>query len=125
MQTVQIIGTLFFLSELTLLIVKRSRSGKAPQQGDRDKHSLLILWVTICVSMTLGMTFTRQWGLWLPFYLQTAGIVIAVAGMILRWISILQLGRLFTVDVAIRDSHQLRQAGYISMYVIPVMQACY
>lgn len=111
MQTVQIIGLLFFLSELTLLLVKRSRSGKAPQQGNKDKHSLLILWVTICISMTLGMNFTRQWWLLLPFYLQIAGLVIAIGGMALRWISILQLGRLFTVDVAIRDAHQLKTDG--------------
>lgn len=111
MQTVQIIGILFFLSELTLLVVKRSRSGKAPQQGNKDKHSLLILWVTICISMTLGMNFTRHWWLLLPSYLQTAGLIIAIGGIILRWISILQLGRLFTVDVAIRDAHQLKTDG--------------
>jgi protein-S-isoprenylcysteine O-methyltransferase Ste14 len=41
----------------------------------------------------------------------TTGIALITLGLLLRWIAILSLGKLFTVDVAITQGHQLVRAG--------------
>lgn len=109
MQTVHLIGLLFFLSELLLLLIKRSRSGGAARKEDR--HSLLVLWLAISISMSIGMGFALRWWIWMPEVTRPVGVVLAISGMLLRWISILQLGKMFTVDIAITDRHALKTNG--------------
>jgi protein-S-isoprenylcysteine O-methyltransferase len=41
----------------------------------------------------------------------TAGLVLFVAGLILRWWAIIILGRFFTVDVTIEKDHELVERG--------------
>src|SRR5437773_11448726 len=41
----------------------------------------------------------------------SAGLVLFVAGLILRWWAIITLGRFFTVDVAIEKDHELVERG--------------
>jgi len=40
-----------------------------------------------------------------------AGVVLFVAGLILRWWAIITLGRFFTVDVTIEKDHELVERG--------------
>jgi isoprenylcysteine carboxyl methyltransferase (ICMT) family protein YpbQ len=46
-----------------------------------------------------------------PAITMTAGIAVAIAGFLIRWIAIMQLGKLFTVDVAISMAHTLKTSG--------------
>jgi len=39
------------------------------------------------------------------------GIALAIVGFIIRWTAIIQLGKMFTVDVAINNQHQLKTNG--------------
>ena len=41
----------------------------------------------------------------------SAGVVLFVAGLILRWWAIIILGRFFTVDVTIEKDHELVERG--------------
>ena len=41
----------------------------------------------------------------------SAGVVLFVAGLILRWWAIITLGRFFTVDVTIEKDHELVERG--------------
>jgi protein-S-isoprenylcysteine O-methyltransferase Ste14 len=102
---------IFFLSELSLLIFKRSKSKGII--NSKDRNSLAILWLTIAICSSAG-PFTAFKFSFAEIGNQTlvyTGIIIAVIGFIIRWISIIQLGSMFTVDVAITDDHNLKTNG--------------
>ena len=102
---------IFFLSELSLLIFKRSKSKGATNY--KDRNSLAILWLTIAVCSSAG-PFTAaklsfaEIGNQISVYV---GIIITIIGFVIRWTSIAQLGSMFTVDVAITDDHNLKTNG--------------
>lgn len=101
---------LFFLSELLLMLIKRS--GKGSSKVQRDKGSLALLWVTITLCFSLGFTFAFR-GIWalkgINFYF--LGLFFIFIGLAIRWISIIQLKKAFTVDVAIGAEQKLTTDG--------------
>jgi protein-S-isoprenylcysteine O-methyltransferase Ste14 len=109
------IAEIFGLSEIILLLVKRSKKGAVKNQ--LDKSSLVLLWVAITGCMTLG-GFITAFEIW-PFpntaIVRDMGVAIAIIGFIIRWVSILQLGKMFTVDVAITSGHTLKTDGMYSI----------
>jgi len=101
---------LFFLSEFALMIAKRST--KKGSKTRNDKSSLLLLWLAIPLGLTAGF-FNANYQLW-DVYNQTIAIVglsVLVIGISIRWISIIQLNKGFTVDVAITENHKLKTDG--------------
>ncbi|NOY77009.1 MAG: isoprenylcysteine carboxylmethyltransferase family protein [Calditrichaeota bacterium] len=101
---------LFFLSEFILMIVKHSKKRETKIRG--DKKSLILFWITIPASLTLGF-FTANYGVWQPLnsYVAIAGLSVLATGFLIRWISIIQLNKEFTVDVAITKDHRLMTNG--------------
>jgi len=91
---------LFTATEVALLIYKRSE--KEGTRSNRDRRSLLLLWLVIGGSMTYtSITEHRHtWPLPGDAGLIT-GIIIFGLGFIIRWTAIVQLGKMFTVNVAI------------------------
>lgn len=102
---------LFTASELSLFFFKRSKT--ATEKGNNDKKSLPILWLAIAGSLTLaGFISGFKPGLHIDnVMLSRIGLVFAVCGFVIRWTAILQLGKLFTVDVAISNTHTLKTTG--------------
>jgi len=103
--------SLFTLAEVILLVLKRSK--KAEVKRRNDSRSLLFLWVTIIVCLTMGYAIARmQIGIAVdPLIADIAGVPIIIIGFIIRWIAIIQLGNMFTVDVAISRKHILKTDG--------------
>lgn len=101
---------LFLLSELVLTLTKRSRQKSRKRRN--DKGSMIILWLTISVSLTLGFNLAnyRTWSAG-NYFLGSFGFLLSFSGMILRWTTIVQLKKDFTVDVAINQAHQLKTDG--------------
>lgn len=105
MNKLVILACLFGLSELILVFFKRSRKGKVKTR--KDKGSFIFLWCMITLGITCAFFLSRPINMfWLGF-----GSVFIVSGLIIRWISILQLGKSFTVDVAITESAILKTDG--------------
>jgi protein-S-isoprenylcysteine O-methyltransferase Ste14 len=110
LSTASILGLIYVLSELGLAYRKRSR-----EKGARaaDQGSLSLLWIVIVLSVVAAFNMPRLlpgaaldgavWGL--------SGAVLFAAGLVLRWYSIIHLGRFFTVDVAIASDHRLIDTG--------------
>lgn len=102
---------LFPVSEVVLAIMKRSGVGRAQSE---DRGSMRWLWVSILFGVVLA--FAAQWVPWGRFAASRT-IVVAVAlalmvsGLVIRWTAIIQLGRFFTVDVAIHKDHDVVQHG--------------
>ncbi|HVN49707.1 MAG TPA: isoprenylcysteine carboxylmethyltransferase family protein [Bacteroidota bacterium] len=102
---------LFPISEVALLIFKRSNKSSS---AIGDKGSLQLLWFSIIGS--IGIAVALQWYPLAVFQLSRPivnliALCLLISGFIIRWISIISLGRMFTVDVAIQKEHQLMQNG--------------
>ncbi|MFI5159412.1 MAG: methyltransferase family protein [Sphingobacteriales bacterium] len=102
----------FFVSEVLLLLFKRSKN--SGQRNNSDKRSLLILWIVIVVAFTLGNFIGREYPVW---YINNyeivvyTGMAICILGFAIRWTAVIQLGKMFTVDVTITDNHNLKTNG--------------
>jgi protein-S-isoprenylcysteine O-methyltransferase len=73
-----------------------------------------MLWLVITGSIWLGFELRGRFPagrLPYPHALYLIGLVLFAIGLIVRWISILYLGRFFTVNVAIAQDHQLITTG--------------
>jgi protein-S-isoprenylcysteine O-methyltransferase Ste14 len=105
-----IIWSIWFLSEILLNRMCRSGTGK---QKSMDRGTISIIWITVGFANTLGITAAIFTGLpiGISLLIPLIGLLIILAGMILRFIAILTLGKFFTVDVAIRKNHKIKQDG--------------
>lgn len=103
--------SLFSISEVALLILKRSKKAIAKNQSDRK--SMLILWVAIFSCLNIGFIIAKMHILIPIDALSTTypGVLVVVAGFAIRWTAIVQLGKMFTVDVSISSVHKLKTDG--------------
>ena len=102
---------LFTASELLLLLTKRS--SKAGSRNQADKKSLLLLWLTISGALTAGVLCSLK-GTWIfqnQLLPREIGFGLVIAGLLIRWTAVIQLGKMFTVDVSISKTHQLNTRG--------------
>jgi protein-S-isoprenylcysteine O-methyltransferase len=110
MPSTEVLGIAFGLSELGLSIVRRSGRTTAAT----DKSSLSLLWLVILAGVAAGIAVAfliPQAHSRLLSRLYPLGVVIFATGLVLRWWSIVHLGRFFTVDVAIADDHRVIDNG--------------
>ena len=103
--------SVFTVSELSLLIFRRSKKASVKTQNDRK--SLISQWIIFVISMTIGWTisFFKTGIPGDPLLFKTAGIAILLIGFVIRWTGIFQLGKMFTVDVSISSGHNLKTDG--------------
>ena len=100
----------WFISEI--LLNRLLRSGKGDKKG-LDKKTIRIIWITIGIANSTGIfvsIFSRipiSNSLTIPYI----GLLIIITGMIIRFVSVWSLGRLFTVDVTIREDHKIKKDG--------------
>jgi protein-S-isoprenylcysteine O-methyltransferase Ste14 len=105
------LGLVFLISELLLAVTRRSRSKTGTKQ---DRSTLGMIWLVIAISVTAGIFVAlnfRAAALPHGHIFAIAGVVLFIAGLILRWWAIITLGRFFTVDVTIEKDHELVERG--------------
>ena len=109
MITFIIIWSIWFISELLLNIFFHS----ANNIDDQDKGSMRIIWFTIAVSVDLGIIISIffKFSLSRLIFLPYAGLFLIIAGMIFRFIAVWTLGKYFTVNVTIKENHQIIKVG--------------
>lgn len=105
-----IIWAVWFFSEILFnRLFRSSNYGKSNQ----DKGSIKIIWITIGVANSIAIIsallfkFPISNTLIIPYL----GLCLILFGMIFRFISIITLGKFFTVDVTIQKNHQLKKDG--------------
>jgi protein-S-isoprenylcysteine O-methyltransferase len=104
------LGLVYFASEVALRFLRRS--GKGVSSADRG--SLALLWGAIGLAVSLGIAATYLVpSASFPLAAWARGLVtfMFILGLVIRWWSILALGKFFTVDVAIAPDHQLVARG--------------
>jgi protein-S-isoprenylcysteine O-methyltransferase Ste14 len=103
-----IVWALWCLSEILLNL--RMRSG---DKKGLDKGSLRIIWIIITVAISSGVILADN----TPFLISNRiliphiGLAVVIAGITLRFLAIWSLGKMFTVDVTIRENHQIKKDG--------------
>jgi protein-S-isoprenylcysteine O-methyltransferase Ste14 len=98
-------------SEICLGIFTRTRKSGGKL---RDRGSMLILWGTITASIFAAEWMSSQTArtllpgaAWLNWFI----LFLMVSGLMVRWVAILSLGKAFSVNVAIRDTQNLKRSG--------------
>jgi len=105
------LGLIFLASEILLTLTRRSRSKTGTKH---DRSTLGMIWLVITVSIAAGVFVAQTFrAAALPDgkAFAIAGVVLFVAGLLLRWWAIITLGRFFTVDVTIEKDHELVERG--------------
>jgi protein-S-isoprenylcysteine O-methyltransferase len=106
-----LLGLIYVLSEFGLAVKKRA---KIAETRDGDRGSLRLLWIVIvaCVTLSFRLAYLLPAaGMRAAPALRALGIAIFVVGLMVRWFSIVHLGRFFTVNVAIATDHRLIDTG--------------
>ena len=98
-------------SEIYIAIATRTRHGSGKV---RDRGTMLLLWVVIFSSITLGSWFAETHDSNLPggtVWVKPAALVILVAGLALRWAAVLTLGKSFSSNVAVHATQKIMRTG--------------
>ena len=109
------LGLIYLVSEILLTLTRRSRSKTGTKQ---DRSTLGMIWLVIAVCVTAGVFVAQNFrAAVLPHerIFASVGVVLFVAGLLLRWWAIITLGRFFTVDVTIEKDHELVERGPFRM----------
>ena len=103
--------TIWLISEIALNRLLRSKS---TDKQNTDKNSLSIIWFTVVISNAIAyyLTMTTYHPIDNNLIIGYAGLALIFTGIVLRLIVVRSLGRFFTVDVTIRDGHQLKTDGF-------------
>ena len=104
-----VVWIVWILSEIVL---NRFMRAKTARKG-RDKQSLVIIWITIIVAISLSIITHDKYSLKIfprPV-LREIGLYIIIIGIVIRFWAILTLGRFFTVNLNIKNDHQLVEKG--------------
>ena len=97
-------------SEILLSIFVRS--GKKDKKGN-DKGSLALIWIIIVAAVFSAIIIANNTEIPISSsqIINYIGLSVIVIGMFVRFIAIFTLGRLFTVDVTIRENHLIKKDG--------------
>ena len=106
-----VIYSIWLLSEV--LVNRLMHSNKRDKQ-QADKGSLLFIWLTITISITAAVYIANSYFLPVSSYsgIKYFGLALIILGIIMRLLVIRSLGKLFTVDVTIRENHRLKKDGF-------------
>ncbi|HXR32865.1 MAG TPA: isoprenylcysteine carboxylmethyltransferase family protein [Verrucomicrobiae bacterium] len=98
-------------SEIIVGVATRTKRSSGKVQ---DRGSLLILWIVITASITACQWIseaTRPNMFGGAHELKTAGVMVMLVALAIRWTAIFTLGKSFSSNVAIQDSQQITRAG--------------
>jgi protein-S-isoprenylcysteine O-methyltransferase len=106
-----VVVALFPVSEIALAVFKRSHPASSATE---DRGSMRALWsaITLGVVLAIACGWVTSARVHAPVHImRLLALVLILAGLAVRWLAILTLGRFFTVDVAIQTDHRVVQAG--------------
>lgn len=105
-----VLWIIWVMSEIVLSGFMRAKKTK----NNYDKSSLKILWITISLSITIGIFLRKtEFFVTAEYYsiIYYSGIFLVCIGLLIRWIAILKLRSAFTVNVSVSDDQTLVQTG--------------
>lgn len=105
-----IIWASWLISEILLARYMRAKS---PDSKAWDKSSLRIMWITIGISISLGVIFMIYTPLPVArtFLIPYLGLFLILSGVVIRFTAVRTLGNFFTVNLALHKDHRLVTKG--------------
>jgi len=105
----------WFLSEILLQRILRGKD--LEDKKKQDKGSLAFIWIVIIVFINIAAIVAAKtnYPIVPGVLMNRIGLSVILVGMILRFVAIMQLGRLFTVNVTIRKDHHIKKTGLYSI----------
>lgn len=100
-------------SEIVILLATRTRRGSGNVR-DQDRGSLLVLWLAIFVSLTIGTWIGESHAPTMfsgAHWIRKAALALIVTGLAIRWTAIATLGRSFSANVAIHATQTVHKTG--------------
>jgi len=107
----QVVYWLWVVSELWIAFATRTRGDKGEV---RDRGTMRLLWIVLLSSLITGIWFGEAalvGRIPSAHWLRTTGLLVMVAGLVLRWSAVLSLGKAFSSNVAIREAQRVRTDG--------------
>jgi len=104
------VWALWFVSEI--MISRLTKSGGHDKKG-RDKGSFWVIWIAAAIGITSGVFCAGNSDvpiartLLIPYI----GLLVTIAGMVIRLRAVWTLGRMFTAQVTIRENHKIKSDG--------------
>lgn len=100
---------LFLSVEALLILRRRSNEGHVPEdRGFRSRALLVFLLSNLVAIPCLRFFPAASFG---TYRTSCIGVALLLSGLLLRWWSIIHLGRFFTVDVVIAADHRVVDSG--------------
>lgn len=101
----------WFLSEILLHRILRGKD--TDDKKKKDQGSLAFIWIVIIVFINISVLVSAKtvYPILAGPDMNRIGLSVILLGMVLRFVAIAQLGRLFTVNVTIRKDHHIKQDG--------------
>ena len=101
---------IWFLTE----IYYKQRFKSETKDQKKDQSTLNILWVVIIPSVFIAVTVSKLTSFHIKnqYWILYLGETLIVIGVFFRWIIIKSLGKFFTVDVSIKENHQIKKEGF-------------
>lgn len=113
---------MWFLSEFLLGRLRRSNANDIK---GADKNSLAIIWIVVIPSIAVASYIASS--IRMPMvageWIRYAGLALMILGIVFRMLVIKTLGRMFTVDVTIREGHKLKKDGFYKIVRHPSYSA--
>jgi protein-S-isoprenylcysteine O-methyltransferase Ste14 len=105
------ISFIWIISEIVLGRIKKSDLEMSINK--HDENTLRILWITILLSVTIGILVSRfdMGRISILPYQQIFGLILIALGLLIRWNAILKLKENFTVDVSVRRDQSIVKDG--------------
>jgi len=105
---------IWFLSEI---IYKRFLTSGVADAKDKDKSTLNMLWIVIILSIVMAniVRYNSRFPISDSIIIYYVGAFLVTLGIVLRFLIIRNLGRYFTVDVSIRENHQIKKDGFYKL----------
>jgi protein-S-isoprenylcysteine O-methyltransferase len=104
-----ILLSLFFAGEILLPINRRARAHRAPEDRGFPLTALLVFLLSNMVAVVCLRLFPTA--AFATYATSCIGLVLMLAGLLLRWWAIRYLGHLFTVDVAVAPGQPVIDSG--------------
>ena len=105
-----VIGMFYFASEVALSLMRRSQPGAASK--DASFRHIWMVMPSSAIGALVVANLIPAAGLPFAHALYCTGLTVFVLGLVVRWGAVIQLGRFFTVDVAIAADHRVIDTGF-------------
>jgi protein-S-isoprenylcysteine O-methyltransferase Ste14 len=102
---------IWVLSEVVILVATRTRRSTG---NVRDRGSLIVLWLVIFVSLTVGISIGQSHPPTMfagAHWIRKVALALLIVGLAVRWAAIITLGRSFSANVAIHATQTVHKTG--------------